>query len=82
MAAPCKNENSVPAATDPMDACQAAAKLPATGPMALKPTAFSIAGVAQASEKVVIPPPMPAVLFGLARIHAEVSFMRSKTAAA
>ncbi len=60
MAAPpiatlCKKAKTDPDATNPIEACHAAAMLEATGPMALNPTAPSIAGAAKASVKSEMP---------------------------
>lgn len=45
IAALCKNAKKDPAATKPIEACHPAAKLPKTGPVALKPIAPNMAGV-------------------------------------
>ena len=74
--------NGLPATTEPIAACHAAAELPAMGPNPPKPTAPRMAGVRQAVRATEVPPIMPAAWYGFARIQAEMSLRRSRSAEA
>lgn len=80
IAALCKKANGVPAATNPNDECHAVAILPATGPSAPKPITSRIAGIAQVSPRIVMPPKTPNARYGWARIQSEMSFRRLRIA--
>ena len=80
IAALCKKVNGVPAATNPNDECHLVAILPATGPSAPKPTTSRNAGIAKVSPRIVMPLMTPNARYGWARIQAEMSFRRLRSA--